>query len=560
MSYRWPQRSAKTVMKAEYLDYRDIPGQNAIFLRYLYDFESVAEWYPAGPPDPETLRRRADQILRSGKAYPRDALADSLERFNRAVGAGEPAFENIRQLRNKSSVAIVTGQQIGLFGGPALAVHKALTVVTLARQLAEDGVRAIPVFWLASDDSDYDEIAAARLLGEEGQLLTVSHPKPSDNGNRMVGSVPVTAASQLFDQLERNLVRGDFRQVVLASLRQSYAVGRTFNHAFGAWMANLFREQGLVLFDAFSAGVKHHLAEAFQIALRHRDDIVLALRQRSDELQKARLNPQVQVTDEETLLFLFERDRRFKLSRVGGRFQAREAEARQFGPEELVALSTRDPEALGPNVLLRPILQDLLFPVVAYVAGPAETAYFAQISAIAPFWQVEPAVLPRVGITLVDAKAQRLFAKYRLGIRDLLGSTPEQMLRRLAKDTAAGDVIRKFEGLQADVERQARQIGDQIQVMDPGIAQLLKNSEAKMIYQVRKVCDRFIRNYGLQSSHLARHVRFLYNSVYPEQTLQERVINFNHFLILEGPTLIDQILHSIQPFCKEHQILYVSAS
>ncbi len=547
-------------MKAEYLDYREIPGQNPIFLRYLHEFESVAAWYPAGPPEPGLLRRRADEILRSGRAYPREALAVSLERFNRAVGAGERTLENIRKLRDTSTVAIVTGQQIGLFGGPALAVHKALTVVSLARQLSEDGVQAIPVFWLASDDSDYDEIAAARLLSEDGELLTVLHSKPAENGNRMVGSIPITGVSKLFDRLDAKVVRGDFRRVVLAGLRESYAEGRSLSQAFGAWMASLFKAQGLVLFDAFSAGVKQQLAGAYEIAVRNRDQLVEALKQRSNELQQAGLTPQVQITNEETLLFLFDGKRRLKLSSVDGGYQANEEGARQIRPEELVALSRRNPESLGPNVLFRPILQDLLFPTVAYVAGPAETAYFAQISAIAPFWQVTPAVLPRVGITLVDAKAQRLFAKYRIGIRDLLGSTPEQTLRRLAKDTAAGDLIRKFEGLEADVEKQAGQIGEELAPMDAGIAQLLKNSEAKMLYQVRKVRDRFIRNYALHSSNLARHIGFLHNSLYPEQALQERVINFNHFLILQGPTAIDQILQSIQPFCKEHQILYVSAS
>lgn len=547
-------------MKAEYLDYRDIPGQNAIFRRYLYDFESVAGWYPAGPPEPGMLRRRADDIRRSGRIYPREALAASLERFNRMVGAGEAALENIRKLRDTSTVAIVTGQQIGLFGGPALAVHKALTVVSLARRLCEDGAQAVPVFWLASDDSDYDEIAAARLLTDDGELLTVSHPRPAENGNRMVGSVPITAASALFDQLDAKVVRGDFRHLVLASLRQSYAEGRNLNQAFGTWMANLFAEHGLVLFDAFSAGVKEHLRLAYEIAVSKRDQIIQALKRRSDELEQAGLTPQVQVTDEETLLFLFDADRRFKLSSVGGRFQAKDEDAPKLGAEDLFALARRDPEALGPNVLLRPILQDILFPTVAYVAGPAETAYFAQISAIAPFWQVNPAVVPRVGVTVIDAKVQRLFEKYRVGVRDILGSTADQTLRRLAKDSAAGDLIRKFEVLEADVGKQADQIGEGIAPMDPGIARLLKNSEAKMLYQVRKVRDRFIRNYSLHSSDLARHVSFLHNSLYPEQTLQERVINFNHFLILLGPTLIDQILHSIQPFCKEHQILYVSAS
>ncbi|RPI24184.1 MAG: bacillithiol biosynthesis cysteine-adding enzyme BshC, partial [Acidobacteria bacterium] len=445
-------------MKAEYLDYRRIPGQNPIFLRYLYEFESVADWYPAGQPDATTLARRAHQLLRSGREYPREALVASLDRFNRLVGSGQPALENIQTLRQSSTVAVVTGQQVGLFGGPALAVHKALTAISLARQLEQDGVRAVPVFWLASDDSDYAEVAAARLLAADGELLTVAHPGPVENGNRTVGSVRLTGVEDLLEDVGARTAQGEFRRPVLENLRKTYASGRTFSEAFGALMAALFQEQGLVLYDALTARLKGTLTEAYSTAIRRRDDIIGELRKRSEQLQKTGLTPQVQVPEDETLLFLFRGDRRYKMSCLDGGYRTREGSSQDFSEEELLSLGRREPEALGPNVLLRPILQDHLFPTVAYVAGPAETAYFAQISAIAGFWGVEPAVFPRVGVTLIDAKVKRLFQKYRIGLEDILGGSPQETLHRLAKDSAAGELIRSFEGLHGSVETQAGQI------------------------------------------------------------------------------------------------------
>ncbi|HXK59912.1 MAG TPA: bacillithiol biosynthesis cysteine-adding enzyme BshC [Acidobacteriota bacterium] len=547
-------------MKAEYLDYRRITGQNELFLRYLYDFESVAQWYPGGPPELETLARRAEKLIRNGRKYPRHALSTSLERFNRRVGAGEAALENIQKLRDPSTVAVVTGQQVGLFGGPALAIHKALTAVSLTRRLRAVGIQAIPVFWLASDDSDYAEVASVRLLGEDGELLTLLHPPPADNGTRMVGSILLNDVSALLDELESKVVRGEFRHLVLDRLRNTYSRGRTFSEAFGAYMAALFQEQGLVLYDALTAGIKDQLTAAYETVIKKRKDIAERLQHRSQQLEQAKLNPQVQVSPEETLLFLFEGEHRYKLDFLGGRFKTRGEATREFSEDELLDLVRQDPEAVGPNVLLRPILQDLLFPTVAYVAGPAETAYFAQLSAIACYGDVEPMVFPRVGLTLIDAKTKRLFEKYHVGVEDIVNASPQDTVYRFAKDTEAGGLIRDFEALQATVEARVAEIEDQMISIDPGMAQLLRNSEAKMIYQVKKVRDRFVRNFALQSSQLARHVAFLHNSVYPEQTLQERLINFNHFLILEGPSLIGRILDAIQPFCKEHQILYVSTS
>jgi bacillithiol synthase len=546
-------------MKVECLDYREVPGQNPLYLNYLYDFDRVADWYPAHLTGPESLCERAARMVSAGRDYPRAALVESLQQFNRQIRAGTRAMENILRLAENDTLAVVTGQQVGLLGGPALGVYKALTAVGLCRLLEKEGVKAVPVFWLASDDSDFQEVATTVLLDEKGQLLELGYDRGIES-SVMAGTVSLAGIEVLLERMERVGVRGMFKASLLEELRKCYSPETSFRHGFGAWMASLFREQGLVLHDALSPGLKPYLRGAFAKAVEHHEDLLSALETRSQEVREASLPPQVQVDRTESFLFLLDSDRRYKLDYGNEHYVARDEDGSSWNSKELLELISGRPERLGPSALLRPILQDHLFPTLAYVGGPAEIAYFAQVNAIAPFWNIETAVVPRAGVTIVDAKAQRLLDKYGLKVRDIIGGSREGTRDRLVRDSAAGAVIARFDHLKSQVQSSVSSIEQEIRGIDPTISDLFRNSEVKVQYQLGKVRERFIRNYARQSSDLDCHVSFLHNSLYPRSFLQERLLNFNHFLTLYGPPLIEQLLGSLEPFCSEHQILYVSTS
>jgi bacillithiol synthase len=546
-------------MKVECLDYREVPGQTPLYLNYLYDFEKVRDWYPASVSDPEMLKHRAMRLISSGRDYPRAALFESLEQFNRQIGAGVPAMDHLRRLREKGTVAVVTGQQVGLLGGPALGVYKAMTAVGLCRLLQQEGVQAVPVFWLASDDSDFEEVSTTVLLDEQGQLLELRYQGQVEP-HVMAGTVPLNGIEGLLETVERAGVRGAFKGRSLDDLGRSYASGASFRHGFGAWMASLFKEQGLVLFDALSPGLKQYLRPAYSKAVEYHDELLSAVKRRSEELREAGVVPQVHVDDDETFLFLLDSDRRFKLEYQNHRYVARDQERNSWDSRALLQLVSAQPELFGPSALLRPILQDHLFPTVAYVGGPAEISYFAQVNALAAFWNVETAVIPRAGVTIVDAKAQRLLMKYELNVREIIGGAPERTRDRMARDTAAGSLIDGFDALKSTVESSISSLRTEINSIDPTVSDLFRNSEAKMLHQLGKVRRRFITNYARRASDLERHVDFLHNSLYPRGGLQERLLNFNHFLALYGPGFVEQVLECLEPFCRQHQILYVSTS
>ena len=222
-------------MRVERLDRRRLPGQSRLFLQYLYDFDQVATLYPAGPAHTgrEALGQRAEDARRRDSRLPREALVRMLLDFNARVGSGSATRENIEKLRDSGTVAVVTGQQLGLFGGPALSVYKALTAVSLARILEAEGCPAVPVFWLPSDDSDFLESRSTAFFGPQGSLLRLGYSGPSPPSATMVGTVLLEATGDPLKRLQDGAPVSEHREAILRTLESTYAPGRFFTDAHG---------------------------------------------------------------------------------------------------------------------------------------------------------------------------------------------------------------------------------------------------------------------------------------------------------------------------------------
>ena len=543
-------------MKVEYLDYRQLPAQSPLFLHYLYHSDSTAASYSPVHISLEHLKLRAESLLNRPPAYPRDELVSLLSRFNRKVSTSERVAENLEKLRSAGAVAILTGQQLGLFGGSALSVYKAATAIRLAQILEREGVTAVPVFWLASDDSDFEEVRSTCFFNDEGQLLRLHYPESPRHAEQMVGTLPLKLAPECLDTLVRGVSKGGFHDTVIETLSSSYAAGHSFREGLAAWLSALFQDYGLLLFDPLSPDYKKGLQSPYSVAIERRKEIVRALRRRAEFLKAAGFDVQVQAEASETFLFFLEGERRFKLEFSEGRYRTRDLRF-DFSERELRQELQKNPEKFAPNVLLRPILQDHLFPTLVYVGGPAEISYFSQVSAMSPFWGIEMAVFPRAGSTIVDRKAQRLLEKYDLKVIDIFSSTPFEITQKILMRGDTRQVVQDFESLSREVKRKLAELQKSAARSDPSLAEMLEGAEKKVIYQIDRVKNRFISNYRNRSSNLGQHLDYLYTHLYPDEQLQERAINFNQFLIEEGPDFVRRLVDATNPFSKGHQVLYL---
>ena len=545
-------------MKVDCLDYRTLPGQNPLFLKYLYHFDEVSSLFAPGAPAPldlEALERRAEAVVKRPLRFSREHLVSLLDPFNRSVGVGEAGLINIQKLKGRDTIAVVTGQQLGLFGGPALAVYKAATAVRLSQILEDRGYSAVPVFWLPADDSDFMEVRSTSFYDQADRLLNIRYPGSQSDG-RMVGTIALDRISENLEQLQHQAQRAEFLDSTVQTLGASYRPDQDFRQAHGQWLAGLFRDHGLVLFDSLLPGYKSELTAVFTGLLKKRSEAIQALQRRSLELAEAGFTPQVSLEDSETLLFSHEGNSRHKLVYQNGEYRTKKRKL-GYSLDELLHRIESNPEGFGPNVLLRPVLQDHLFPTVVYVGGPSEVAYFTQVSAISSLCGVEPSIFPRMGITVVDRKAQRLLKKYGLEAGELMSADPIQAVQSLLNQGETGEVLRTFDSVQQELRSQLASLKSHVNRSDPSMAEMVVRAEQRIIYHIEKLQRRFVANYRQRDEAVGRHLDYLQNRLCPQGRLQERVINFNQFLIQEGPAFINSVMEGGQPFCLSHQVFYV---
>ena len=342
----------------------------------------------------------------------------------------------------------------------------------------------------------------------------------------------------------------------MALLRKCYQPQRLFQEGLGAWLSHLFRDHGLILFDSLSS-YRSDLQPVFKIAIKKRQQLVRILQERGELLKSQGFDPQVRVTDSESFLFFIELENRHKLEFRESSYRSQSAPLLKFSDRQLLEIVERGRGKFGPNVLLRPIVQDWIFPTVAYIGGPSEVAYYAQVSAISDWWKLEATVFPRVSVTVVQRKAQRLMRKYHLEMSDLFQNRSDDLARKILSSGESAEILQGFDDLRGRMQAGLSSLQMDVGKADSSVGEMLVQAEKKIFYQLGKVQDRFIANQRIRSTTLGSHLDHLYSHLFPNDRLQERAINFNQLLSEEGPGLVHQLVEAVDPFCPNHQVIYL---
>ncbi len=533
-------------MNSHCFPFRQIPHSNRLFLDYLDHVPEVRAFYPRSARFLDWAQDEASQLK-----YPaerRERVAAILERQNKSFGASQQAFANIAAFRSGAS-AVVTGQQVGLFGGPAFSIYKALSAVKFASEARLLGVDCVPIFWLATEDHDLEEVDQVRLLQPDGQLARLASGARGED-DAPAGTVRFGAELSAVVAQARELL-GDSDAARL--LAESYRAEESFGSAFAKLFAQLFSKFGVVLLDASDPALDEIAAPLYRAVIEQSADITAALLRRDQELQAHDYHQQVRVTDSSTPLFIFDHAARVHLHMDGhGKFQAG---GRTFTQSELLKLAGSSPEMFSPNVLLRPVVQDYLLPTLAYVGGSAEVAYFAQAGALyqALLGRVTP-VLPRFSATLIEPKPQALLERYKLSFTDIF-SGAEALREKIGAQLLDQGLQASFDHATSAVKRSMNDVRDSLTRLDKTLVDSATNAETKMLHQIETLRSRAARAELRQSEVAARHAELLCNALYPDKTLQEREVAGISLLAKHGLNLLDDLLAQINPECTDHQLV-----
>jgi bacillithiol biosynthesis cysteine-adding enzyme BshC len=522
-----------------------------LFLDYLYHFDRVSGFYNAPPYALSSYKTAAAQLPSFEKM--REEVCAILLRQNKAFGCGPATFENLQRLSQPRVCAVVTGQQVGLFGGPAFTIFKALTTVRLANSLIEQGVPAVPAFWLATEDHDLAEVAEVGSLDEEYNLISLADHGNAPSPRSPVGRVRLTQEStEALARLEAALPPGPSREALLRDLRETYTPGATWVEAFGGFMARLLSRWGVIFLNPLDSAVQQLAAGVYAQALERAPELRAKLLERSQSLNRSGYHAQVKVTEDSTLLFVTREGNRLPIHQGDGEYYVEGAENVRLA--ELRRELAGDPMAFSPNVLLRPLVQDTLLPTIAYVSGPSELAYLAQAGVLyEAFGRPQPVFFPRAAFTLVDHRIQRLLEKYGLSVEDVWRGE-EYLSRKIAAMGLAEGWSERFEQAQQEMASLLARLRGDIERLDPTLLEALQHTQDKIIYQMDRLRAKASRAGLARSELLARHAQSLSRFLMPQKDLQERRVGGAYFLGRAGYDLLPRLLAQIQTDSPGHQV------
>ncbi|HUR32266.1 MAG TPA: bacillithiol biosynthesis cysteine-adding enzyme BshC [Vicinamibacterales bacterium] len=532
---------------------RRFPWIRRLAADYAYNFRSVAPFF-AG--DPTTPAAWADAIRRT-QAHPRQRaeIAAVLGAQQARRGAPGPAVEAARTLADPRTVAVLTGQQAGLFGGPLFTLLKALTALKLAAEVTRDhGVPAIAIFWIDAEDHDWNEVRSCTVFDASLTAHNISLPAQPAGEHAPVATVhldsTITAA---LDELEHILPPTEFRPALMADLRAAYAEGRGMADAFGRWMERVLGDRGLVVYDASDPATKPLAGHIFVSELSQPGETARLAAGAGAHLVQSGYHSQVHAQDDGMALFHLEGGRR-AVRQQGGQFVVGD---QTFTQSALVQKASDTPAAFSPNVLLRPIVQDTLFPTICYVAGPNELAYLGQLRDVyGRFGIPMPLMYPRASATLLDSAAMRFLAKYGLPL-EALQPQDESALNQVLETQIPPAVEASFTQASKAIDTSMQAIVDAIPALDPTLEGATRSTLMRMQHDLQSLHNKMIQAAKRRDETLRRQYIRTRALAFPDGHAQERTIGFVSFLNQYGPALVDRLEEELPLDMGHHWIVAI---
>lgn len=545
-------------LRTESLPFSSIPSQSKLFLDYQRDPLSLKKYYPSIVSSHTEAAERIPEVLANYKTD-RAKLCDALTRINTQFGAGAKTLENIDLLRNKETVAVVTGQQTGLFTGPLYTIYKALSAIKMSECLTGRGIKSVPVFWMATEDHDLEEVSSAFMIGAGQELAEVRALADETAQGKPVGTIELTdSISAAIDELFTSLPETDFSAELRRQTEKAWAAGNTFGDAFGAFVTDLLGKYGLIIVDPLDATVKQLAAPIYSNALKRSGKIVSALTARSEELVNDGYHAQVLVEKDYFPLFWHTDDgHRVALRRNPDGLLQVKGEKTSFTETELAKRALAEPGRFSPGVMLRPVVQDYLFPTVCYFGGSAEIAYFAQNSEVYRVLDhpLTP-ILHRQSFTIVEAKHARTLEKYQLEFADLFAGESD-VLPKIVDKFIDPNTAKLFAEAEEKINTELNRLDQALSQMDVTLATNLATRRRKIVYHIGALRKKYQFRRAAMDETIGRRIRSAFTALLANGHLQERTLNVTSFLDRFGPNFIDMVYDSIDLNDKGHRIIYL---
>jgi len=538
------------------VDFRKIPGTTKLFSDFLYDFGKVERFY-AGDFRKDKNYLRVFKSIKERK-YPREKLSSVLKEQSRRLGSPEEGFKNIELLKEPDSLVIFTGQQVGLFGGPLFTIYKAISIIKLAQELSFRFSRSfIPIFWLDSEDHDFEEVRSTSIIDKENQLEEIRYsPSKIPSGEPMYKVVLEEEINSCVVKLKSSLHPTEFKNEVTQTLVNCYSKGESISNSFAKWMTRLLGKYGLVIADPGDRELKKLAIDFFLKEIENPSKSMKLVKETGKTLESSGYHQQVVKSEEMVNLFLEVKEKRSTLKWSGEAIQI-DGVNRKLSQNELRQIIEEEPERLSPNVLLLPLMRSYLFPTAAYVGGPGEISYYAQLKSVFEFFDVPmPIVYPRASVTLIEDKIKQVLQKYSLEFIDLF-QDPEILINSILKEKFPDPLENTLEKKRNEILKILDSLEQELISSEPTLKQNLETTRGKIDYELKRLGEKLFQAYRQKDQTLKEQVYKAKKNLFPDNKLQERVLNLVPYLIKYGFEFVDFLYNKVEIEKVDHQLLEI---
>ena len=519
------------------IDIRRFPWIRRLAADYAHDYARVAEFFAGDPASPAAWR----DVVGRTQQHPRDrsAIADIVQAQQRRRGAPPEALDAAGRLRDADSIAIVTGQQAGVFGGPLFTLLKAITAIRLAERVErEQQVPAVAVFWIDAEDHDWDEVKTCGVLDAELNYRRVSAGDLPGANEGPVARVRLDeTVNSAISELDATLPGTEFTPQVLEALREAYRPGTGMAEAFGRWLEATLGARGLVVYDASDPAAKPLAARVFAREIEHAGETSRLAAEAGLALDARGYHTQVTPHADGVSLFHLNHSRE-PIRRTAGGFVIGE---RTYAGDALLEEARQHPERFSPNVLLRPIVQDTLFPTACYVAGPNELAYLAQLGRVYEAFGVPmPLMQQRATATIVDSNAMRFLTRHDFPLESLRAQD-EGALNELLQSQLPPTVEASLQDAVRAVDERMEVVAKEVVHLDATLEGAARSTLSRLQDDLKKLHGKVIQAAKRKNDTLRRQFHHAQSQAFPAGHPQEREIGCVYFLNKYGSTLVDRL-------------------
>ncbi len=538
-----------------YINFSDIPGNHNLFLDYLYEFENVKDFY-------KTNFRNKEEYLTVFKNVA-ESHSDVREKLSsillKQYGNSNPSLKtgkNLNLIKNKNTLAVVTGQQLGILGGPLYTIYKIITAIKLSAFLSEryDNYSFVPIFWMEGDDHDFNEIRETFVINSNNDVVKIPYGEElTDDENRgSVGKMILDdSLDPFFTTFESSLRKTEYSQNLLDEIKSFYSKGKTFKQSFRDLLFRLFDEYGLLLLDPQDKEFKEMLKPVFKNEItnfRMHTEKLVNISAKLEEVYHA------QVKVQPVNLFYNYEGGRFLIEPVENEFRLKR-KRKKFTYEDLMNTLDNEPESFSPNVLLRPVCQDYIIPTAFYVGGPSEISYFAQVMPLYDFYNVPaPIIYPRSSVTIIEKNINSIIEKYEINLTELFidqEKVKQKIIDAISKTSVDEIFADSFNQIEAAFDR----LKEKLFEFDKTISDSGTKYKQKIFHDLEVLKEKAIEAQKRKHETTLRQVDKVCSVVYPDAELQEREINFIYFANKYGLNFLKQIYDEVAINKFEHQVI-----